>query len=107
MRTLFFSLIALFSISLLVPMSFGELYYNNEHSFSVQYPDNWRVDEDPNNEITVSFLDGVEEGAVYNLWESETIIYPAFDVGEKLSDLNNIVMKLLTTNRIIDVGHSK
>ena len=85
MRTLFFSLIALFSISLLVPMSFGELYYNNEHSFSVQYPDNWRVDEDPNNEITVSFLDGVEEGAVYNLWESETIIYPAFDVGEKLS----------------------
>jgi hypothetical protein len=67
-------------------MSFGELYYNNEHSFSVQYPDNWRVDEDPNNEITVSFLDGVEEGAVYNLWESETIIYPAFDVGEKLSD---------------------
>ena len=86
MRTLFFSLIALFSISLLVPMSFGELYYNNEHSFSVQYPDNWRVDEDPNNEITVSFLDGVEEGAVYNLWESETIIYPAFDVGEKLSD---------------------
>ena len=71
---------------MLVPMSFGELYYNNEYSFSVQYPDNWRVDEDPNNEITVSFLDGVEEGAVYNLWESETIIYPAFDVGEKLSD---------------------
>jgi len=86
LRKLFFSLIILFSISMLVPMSFGELYYNNEYSFSVQYPDNWRVDEDPNNEITVSFLDGVEEGAVYNLWESETIIYPAFDVGEKLSD---------------------
>jgi hypothetical protein len=71
---------------MLVPMSFGELYYNNEYSFSVQYPDNWRVDENPDTDITVSFLDGSEEGYVFNLWESETIIYPAFDMGEKLSD---------------------
>ena len=71
---------------MLIPMSFGELYYNNEYSFSVQYPDNWRVNEDPNTEITVSFLDGVEQGYDWNLWESETIIYPAFDMGEKLSD---------------------
>ena len=86
MKKLFFGLIALFSISMLVPMSFGELYYNNEYSFSVQYPDNWRVNEDPDAEITVSFLDGVEQGYDWNLWESETIIYPVFDMGEKLSD---------------------
>ena len=71
---------------MLIPMSFGELYYNNEYSFSVQYPDNWRVDRDAAANGEVSFLDGVEEGAVYNLWESNTIIYPVLDMGEKLSD---------------------
>ena len=84
MKKLFFSLIALFSISMLVPMSFGELYYDNEYSFSVQYPDNWRVDNSIDGQV--SFLDGVEEGSVYNLWESNTFIYPLFDMGEKLSD---------------------
>ena len=84
MRKLFFSLIVLFSISMLVPMSFGELYYNNEYSFSVQYPDNWRVDATIDGQV--SFLDGIEEGNVYSLWESNTIIYPLFDMGEKLSD---------------------
>ena len=84
MRKLFFSLIVSFSISMLVPMSFGELYYNNEYSFSVQYPDNWRVDATIDGQV--SFLDGIEEGNVYSLWESNTIIYPLFDMGEKLSD---------------------
>ena len=84
MRKLFFSLIVSFSISMLVPMSFGELYYNNEYSFSVQYPDNWRVDTTMDGQV--SFLDGIEEGNVYSLWESNTIIYPLFDMGEKLSD---------------------
>ena len=84
MKKLFFGLIALFSISMLVPMSFGELYYNNEYSFSVQYPDNWRVDTTMDGQV--SFLDGIEEGNVYSLWESNTIIYPLFDMGEKLSD---------------------
>jgi len=69
---------------MLVPMSFGELYYNNEYSFSVQYPDNWRVDATIDGQV--SFLDGIEEGNVYSLWESNTIIYPLFDMGEKLSD---------------------
>ena len=69
---------------MLVPMSFGELYYNNEYSFSVQYPDNWRVDTTMDGQV--SFLDGIEEGNVYSLWESNTIIYPLFDMGEKLSD---------------------
>ncbi len=72
--------------TMLIPMSFGELYYNNEYSFSVQYPDNWRVDRDAAADGEVSFLDGVEEGAVYNLWESNTFIYPVLDMGEKLSD---------------------
>jgi len=84
LRKLFFSLIVSFSISMLVPMSFGELYYNNEYSFSVQYPDNWRVDTTMDGQV--SFLDGIEEGNVYSLWESNTIIYPLFDMGEKLSD---------------------
>jgi hypothetical protein len=69
---------------MLVPMSFGELYYNNEYSFSVQYPDNWRVEDYGDGQV--SFLDGIEEGNVYSLWESNTIIYPLFDMGEKLSD---------------------
>jgi hypothetical protein len=43
LRKLFFSLIALFLISMYVPMSFGEIYYNNEYSFSVEYPDDWVV----------------------------------------------------------------
>jgi hypothetical protein len=87
MRKLFFSLIALFSISMLVPMSFGELYYNNEYSFSVQYPDNWRVhDQYSDDDIAVMFIDGIEEGSVYSIWESNTMIYPAFDMGAKLSD---------------------
>jgi hypothetical protein len=73
-------------VGMTVPSAFGDLYYNNEYSFSVQYPDNWRVDENPDTDITVSFLDGSEEGYVFNLWESETVIYPAFDMGEKLSD---------------------
>jgi len=79
LRKLFFSLIVSFSISMLVPMSFGELYYNNEYSFSVQYPDNWRVDTTMDGQV--SFLDGIEEGNVYSLWESNTIIYPLFDMG--------------------------
>ena len=87
MKKLFFGLIALFSISMLVPMSFGELYYNNEYSFSVQYPDNWRVDDQySDDDIAVMFMDGVEEGSVYSIWESNTMIYPVFDMGYKLSD---------------------
>jgi hypothetical protein len=82
LEKLFFSLIALFSISMLVPMSFGELYYDNVYSFSVQYPDNWRVDNSIDGQV--SFMDGVESG--YNLWESNTLVYPLFDMGEKLSD---------------------
>ena len=86
-KKLFFGLIVLFSISMLVPMSFGELYYNNEYSFSVQYPDNWRVDDQySDDDIAVMFMDGVEEGSVYSIWESNTMIYPVFDMGYKLSD---------------------
>ena len=88
MKKLFFGLIALFSISMLVPMSFGELYYNNEYSFSVQYPDNWKVIEGTmaTDGFIVDIADGVEEGSVYSLWESDTTIYILTDMGEKLSD---------------------
>jgi len=86
MKKLFFSLIVLFSISLFVPMSFGELYYNNEHSFSVQYPENWRVVDDTGESNIVQFMDGVEEGSTWSLWESSTTIYLLTSMGEKLSD---------------------
>jgi hypothetical protein len=88
MKKLFFSLIVLFSISMIVPMSFGESYYNNEYSFSVQSPDNWRISEvtTANDSIIVGFTDGVEEGSIYSLWESDTGIYLLTDMGEKLSN---------------------
>ncbi len=86
MRKLFFSLIILFSISMLVPMSFGELYYNNEYSFSVQYPDGWRVIEYADIENGVSFSDGVEKGSEWSLWESNINVYLLSEMGEKLSD---------------------
>jgi hypothetical protein len=73
---------------MLVPMSFGELYYNNEYSFSVQYPDNWRISEatTASDEFVVEFSDGIEEGSIYSLWESSTTIYLLTDMGEKLSN---------------------
>jgi hypothetical protein len=86
MRKLFFSLIVFFSISMLVPMSFGELYYNNEYSFSVQYPDGWRVIEYADIENGVSFSDGVEKGSEWSLWESNINVYLLSEMGEKLSD---------------------
>ena len=45
LKKLFFGLIALFLISMYVPMSFGEIYHNNEYSFSVEYPDDWFVND--------------------------------------------------------------
>ena len=84
MKKLFFSLIALFSISMLVPMSFGDLYYNNEHSYSVQYPGDWDIEE---GDYGVSIRDGYES-AVSDilLWESNTSIFQMTDMGNKLSD---------------------
>ena len=74
-------------VGMTAPSAFGELYYNNEYSFSVQYPDNWRVDDQSSDdEIAVMFIDGVEEGSLYSIWESNTMIYPVFDMGYKLSD---------------------
>ena len=71
---------------MLVPMSFGELYYNNEYSFSVQYPDGWRVIEYADIENGVSFSDGVEKGSTWSLWESNISVYLLSEMGEKLSD---------------------
>ena len=84
MKKLFFGLIALFSISMLVPMSFGELYYNNEYSFSVQYPDGWKVTggQDMINE-GVSFSDGVEQASfgTFGLWNSMSYVMVVPDYG--------------------------
>jgi hypothetical protein len=84
LKKLFFSLIVLFSISMIVPMSFGELYYNNEYSYSVQYPGDWRITE---SDYSVSISDGASQASskLY-LWESDTTIYQMTDMGKKLSD---------------------
>jgi hypothetical protein len=75
-------------VGMTAPSAFGELYYNNEYSFSVQYPDNWRVTEGTMvaDGFVVGISDGVEEGSVYSIWESDTMIYVLTDMGEKLSD---------------------
>ena len=73
-----------FSISLLIPMSFGELYYNNQHSFSIQYPDGWNITggQDMINE-GVSFSDGTEQALVgtCGLWNSMVFVYVEPDYG--------------------------
>ena len=67
-----------------VPMSFGELYYNNEYSYSVQYPDDWRITE---GDYAVSISDGRSEASSKSiLWESDTTIFSMTDMGNKLSD---------------------
>jgi hypothetical protein len=75
-------------VGMTAPSAFGELYYNNEYSFSVQYPDNWRVTEGTmvTDGFIVDISDGVEEGSIYSIWESDTTIYVLTDMGEKLSD---------------------
>ena len=75
-------------VGMTAPSAFGELYYNNEYSFSVQYPDNWRVTEGTMvaDGFVVGISDGVEEGSVYSIWESDTMIYVLTDMGEKLSN---------------------
>ena len=94
---------------MLVPMSFGELYYNNEYSFSVQYPDGWRVIEYADIENGVSFSDGVEKGSTWSLWESNISVYLLSEMGEKLSDYEEkkCVMKPQIMKRVFDVGHLK
>jgi len=75
-------------VGMTAPSAFGELYYNNEYSFSVQYPDNWRVTEGTMvaDGFIVDISDGVEEGSIYSIWESDTTIYVLTDMGEKLSN---------------------
>ena len=92
MKKLFFGLIALFSISMLVPMSFGELYYNDQYSFSVQYPDEWRVIDGGVIDEGVSFMDGSIECTKFLispfdcLWNTNVVLYLVPDVGDQLSD---------------------
>ena len=84
LKKLFFSLIVLFSISMLIPLSFGELYYNDQYSFSIQYPDGWKITggQDMINE-GVNFSDGVEQSsfATFGLWNSMATVFVTPDYG--------------------------
>jgi len=68
-----------------------KLYYNDEYSFSVEYPDGWRFTDlgsFANN--GVSFRDGAEECTTLVfldcLWNTGILIVHNPDVGEKVSD---------------------
>jgi hypothetical protein len=65
-------------------MSFGELYYNNQYSFSIQYPDGWKINggQDMINE-GVFFSDGTEQALVgtWGLWNSMASVYVEPDYG--------------------------
>ena len=65
-----------------------QLYYNNDYSFSVEYPKGWNVD-DSNDLVNVGvyFMDGIE-ATYYGLGQWNTAIGISFidDVGEQLSD---------------------
>jgi hypothetical protein len=84
LKKLFFSLIVLFSISIFVPMSFGELYYNDQYAFSIEYPEGWKITggQDMINE-GVFFSDGTEQALVgtWGLWNSMASVYVEPDYG--------------------------
>jgi len=65
-------------------MSFGELYYNDQYSFSIQYPDGWNITggQDMINE-GVFFSDGTEQALVgtWGLWNSMVSVYVEPDYG--------------------------
>jgi len=67
-----------------------KLYYNDEYSFSIEYPDGWRVDEHDDQFTMVSFLDGAEECTTFLfldcLWNTYVVIILNPDYGERLSD---------------------
>jgi hypothetical protein len=79
-------------VGMAAPSAFGELYYNNEYSFSVQYPDEWRVIDGDVLDEGVSFMDGSIECTKFLispfdcLWNTNVVLYLAPDVGEQLSD---------------------
>ena len=65
-------------------MSFGELYYNDQYSFSIEYPDGWKITggQDMINE-GVNFSDGVEQSsfATFGLWNSMATVSVSPDYG--------------------------
>ena len=65
-------------------MSFGELYYNDQYAFSIEYPDGWKITggQDMINE-GVSFSDGTEQALVgaWGLWNSMASVYVLPDYG--------------------------
>ena len=66
-----------------------KLYYDDEYSFSVEYPDGWTVDDSGNfADNGVAFMDGSEESYFLELglWSTNILIGFSPDYGEKLSD---------------------
>ena len=66
------------------------LYYNDEYSFSVEYPEGWTIDDSGNfGENGVNFMDGSEESYLFEffLWSTNISIGQSPDYGEKLSDI--------------------
>ena len=69
---------------MLVPMSFGELYYNDQYAFSIEYPDGWKITggQDMRNE-GLCFSDGSEQSSfgALGLWSSSACVYITSNYG--------------------------
>ena len=71
----------------LVPVAFGEYYYHEYPSWSIEYPDGWQVTEDDDYDI-VFFSDGSEESIFgeFGVWKNSYSVWYYPDTGEKYSD---------------------
>jgi len=84
-----------------------KLYYNEEYSFSVEYPSGWNVDDYGNFfDYGVSFSDGSEESFLYGigLWNTNIVVayYPDY-LGEQDSlDFEDISTDEARQNQIED-----
>jgi len=69
---------------MIFPISFGALYYDKEYSFSIEYPDGWKITggQDMVNE-GVCFSDGVEQSSfsTFGLWNSMSCVTIAPNYG--------------------------
>jgi len=70
----------------LIPYSYAELYYNQIHSFSVEYPDGWYTIDDNFADEGLHIRNGFETSSTGNYWTTHILISDYLDMGEKLSD---------------------
>ena len=87
----------------LVPVAFGEYYYHEYPSWSIEYPDGWQVME-LDTADAVFFMDGSEVGTFgeFGLWKNSYSVWYVPDVGEKLSDTQERKYQIQDNRKICD-----